>query len=114
MGVKCRVMTTEPQYTRSDYEEATRRVRERLNEWRRGKGVPEVDYGSADPLTVDVVDQGRERLERFLSEDHRSTATEEELLEDVEELERAVAEDGPCPHQRPTWRMCPHCLGVNG
>lgn len=19
----------------------------------------------------------------------------------------------PCPHARPSWRMCPHCLGVN-
>jgi hypothetical protein len=20
----------------------------------------------------------------------------------------------PCPHARPTWRMCPWCLGING
>lgn len=20
---------------------------------------------------------------------------------------------GPCPHSRPDWRMCPHCLGLN-
>lgn len=19
-----------------------------------------------------------------------------------------------CPHARPDWRMCPHCLGING
>ena len=19
----------------------------------------------------------------------------------------------PCPHMRPSWEMCPHCLGVN-
>lgn len=21
---------------------------------------------------------------------------------------------GPCPHARPDWRICPHCNGVNG
>ncbi len=25
-----------------------------------------------------------------------------------------TAAAGPCPHGRPSWNMCPHCLGVNG
>lgn len=24
-----------------------------------------------------------------------------------------AAPEGPCPHMRPSWRMCPHCLGIN-
>lgn len=33
-------------------------------------------------------------------------------LDSVSAFSIANAE-GPCPHQRPSWRMCPHCLGLN-
>lgn len=35
---------SQPEYTAEDYENATSRVREMLNEWRRENGRPEVDY----------------------------------------------------------------------
>lgn len=39
-----------------------------------------------------------------------------EVVEEIARLARVMEEmEGPpCPHARPSWRMCPHCLGVNG
>jgi hypothetical protein len=32
---------------------------------------------------------------------------------DVTQSSSSESDQLPCPHGRPTWRMCPHCMGLN-
>jgi DNA-binding transcriptional regulator YiaG len=37
-----------------------------------------------------------------------------ELLDILAATREGGGRTNPCPHGRPSWGMCPHCLGVNG